>query len=289
MAKGLEKLKERISWFREKKPAYKEILDFYEAVWEAQDQIRSILKVQSVEIGEDLKEMKIREGFPLLKKEDFRVDVLASQKLFESVLQLGGKAPTRLREEMAKIKNALLSKTLDLEGLLSRYLDKKFLQDRADELKIDYPTLAFLVQTSVEPSLKANASCFKEEKITVDNWGKGYCPICGSHPRMAEFKGEGGKRYLVCSFCSYEWRIRRLTCPFCGNNDPNTLRYLFAEQEEYYRVDLCDKCHQYLKTIDSRKIDYEPVLMLEDLVTFHLDILASKEGFQSPAPVLGTA
>ncbi len=287
MTEGFEQLKKRISWFREKKPVYKEILDFYEVIWEAQDEIEAAVKVKPIEIKESLKEMKLREGFPLLKKEDFYVDISASQKLFASILERGEKFPTRLREEMAKLKQAFLDKSLDIEKVLSKYLDEKFLKDTADEFKIDYPALSFLVRTSVEPSIKANAGQFKGEKITLDNWPNGYCPICGSQPRIAEVRGEGGQKYALCSFCGYEWRIARVTCPFCGNKDQKTLHYLFVEEEEYYRADFCDQCHQYLKGVDSRKLDYKPVLLLEDLVTFHLDILASKKGFQRPVPLFG--
>jgi FdhE protein len=274
--------KERIAWFREKRPAYRQILDFYEGIWEAQNNIKITLDIPPVEIEENLKKIRLREGFPLLNKEDFHVDVSAAKKVFEAILQLGEKSPPGLRGEMEKIKQAILNKTLDIETLLSSYLDEKFLQDTAYQLKIDCPALSFFVRTSVEPSVKANVRQLREP-ITLDIWSKGYCPICGSAPCMALFRKDGGKRYVLCSFCGYEWQIQRLTCPFCGNREHKNLHYFFAEGNEGYRVDLCDQCHQYIKTVDSRNLDYEPVLTLEDLVTLHLDILASQQGFQRPA------
>ena len=53
---------------------------------------------------------------------------------------------------------------------------------------------------------------------------------------------------------------------------------------EAYRVDLCDQCKGYIKTVDSRKLDYEPDLSLEDIVTIHLDIHALKKGYKRPVP-----
>lgn len=282
MDDDLGQFKERVAWFREKRPAYRQILDFYEGIWEAQNGIKATLNIPPIEIEENLKKIKFRKGFPLLNKEDFHVDVSAAKKVFEATLQLGEKSPSRLREEMERIKQTILHKTLDIETMLSGYLDEKFLQDTANNLEIDYPILSFLVRTGVEPSIRANTAHFKESPITIDVWSNGYCPICGSAPCMALFRKDGGKRYVLCSFGGYEWQIQRLTCPFCGNKDHKTLRYFFAEGNEGYRVDLCDQCHQYIKTVDSRNLGYEPVLALEDLVTLHLDILASQQGFQRP-------
>ncbi|MDD5450951.1 MAG: formate dehydrogenase accessory protein FdhE [Desulfovibrionales bacterium] len=288
MDNGLSQIKERIALFREKMPVYRQVLDFYEGIREAQNEIKTTVDIPPVEIERKLKNNKFREGVSLLNKEDFQVDVLNARKVFESILQLGEKAPPKLREEMVKINQAVLQKDLDIEAVLSNHLDETFLQDTAYQLKIDSAVLSFLVRTGIEPSIKAYASAYLrnvrqfKEPIPIDIWSKGYCPICGSAPCMALFGKDGGKRYVLCSFCGHEWQIQRLICPFCGNNDHKTLRYFFADGNEDYRVDLCDQCHQYIKTVDSRNLDYEPVLALEDLVTLHLDILASQQGFQRP-------
>jgi len=46
---------------------------------------------------------------------------------------------------------------------------------------------------------------------------------------------------------------------------------------------LCGKCHQYIKTIDFRKIE-ESDPVLEDLATLHLDVLATQKGYKRPVP-----
>ncbi len=51
-----------------------------------------------------------------------------------------------------------------------------------------------------------------------------------------------------------------------------------------YRIDLCDNCRQYIKTIDTRKLTHDPNLYLEDMTTLHLDILATTQGYKRPAP-----
>jgi len=100
---------------------------------------------------------------------------------------------------------------------------------------------------------------------------------------LKPIEGEVGKRYLLCSFCSYQGEIDRLFCPFCSNNDQRSLYYFHGEGEEAHRIDLCDKCHQYIKTIDYRNLaESDPVL--EDLATLHLDILAIQKGYKRPVP-----
>mgnify|MGYP005848174197 CR=1 FL=1 len=100
---------------------------------------------------------------------------------------------------------------------------------------------------------------------------------------MSELRGEG-QRYFLCPFCGFNWLGERLKCPFCENRDHESLHYFYEEGQEAYRVDVCDKCRQYIKTIDARKLVYEPDLNLEDIATIRLDILVSEKGFKRPVP-----
>jgi len=51
---------------------------------------------------------------------------------------------------------------------------------------------------------------------------------------------------------------------------------LRAENEEYFRVDLCGQCNNYLKTLDLREISGPIILPLDDVATWHLDLIAQK-------------
>ena len=85
-------------------------------------------------------------------------------------------------------------------------------------------------------------------------------------------------RYALCASCGCEWRVDRLCCCVCGNKEPGTLQYFRAEGEEAHRVDLCDACRHYIKTIDCRSLQAsDPVL--EDLATAHLDVAALQKGY----------
>lgn len=74
-----------------------------------------------------------------------------------------------------------------------------------------------------------------------------------------------------------------MSCPVCGNKEQGSLTYFYGEGEDAYRIDLCDKCHYYIKTIDYRALDeFDPCL--DDLATLHLDLLASRKGYARTVP-----
>ena len=71
--KDLEKLKKEIERHKEKNPAYEKILDFYAKVREKQLNSTPTLSRASIETKEDMRALQIKEGFPLINKEDFKV------------------------------------------------------------------------------------------------------------------------------------------------------------------------------------------------------------------------
>ena len=106
----------------------------------------------------------------------------------------------------------------------------------------------------------------------------GTCPVCGSAPILSLLEDEG-RRKLVCSFCWYLWPAKRVQCPYCDGSGSDDMHYFYSEAEKDTRVDLCDICQKYIKTIDTRKtarLIYPP---LEHISTMHLDIKAQEMGF----------
>ncbi|MEW6215613.1 MAG: formate dehydrogenase accessory protein FdhE, partial [Nitrospirota bacterium] len=245
-----------------------------------QEGIKSNINVTPIEIRDDLITLQIKEGFPLINREDFTLDLSSSVELFESLCQIGKNATTKMWEDIQKIEQAAKDGALYLDELLRRHSDTNYLNKIIEDLKLDKAILKFLVHMSVKPFINANVENLKD-KIDLNIWLRGYCPICGSFPQMSELRGEG-QRYFLCSFCGFKWPGERLKCPFCENRDHESLDYFYAEGQEAYRVDLCNKCNQYIKTVDTRKLDYEPDLNLENITTIHLDILASEKGFKRP-------
>ena len=190
-----------------------------------------------------------------------------------------------MADQVKKIEEALDKKKRDLKKLLNGGVNESKIEEITDEFGLDKKLFSFFIQESIRPSIEAGVEKIFNE-LDTETWLKGFCPICGSLPYLSLLKEEVGKRYLLCSYCGYQWRIERLVCPFCKNKEQESLQYFYGEGEEAYRIDLCDKCHQYIKTIDLRKIEeIDPAL--EDLATLHLDILASQKGYKRPSPTPG--
>src|SRR5262249_10943336 len=77
------------------------------------------------------------------------------------------------------------------------------------------------------------------------------CPHCGGAPQVAVLEtGDGGPRQLLCATCLTLWPLRRVVCPSCGEEREKQLAYFRSPDLNHVRVDACDSCGRYLKTID---------------------------------------
>lgn len=112
---------------------------------------------------------------------------------------------------------------------------------------------------------------------------QGACPFCRHAPAagvLREDKGaETTARSLVCSLCSQEWRFARVLCPSCLEERPEKLPRFTADEIPWIRIDACDTCRRYLKSVDfTRNPDAEAAV--DELASTPLDILAREEGYE---------
>jgi formate dehydrogenase accessory protein FdhE len=111
------------------------------------------------------------------------------------------------------------------------------------------------------------------------------CPVCGYYADMAALNAnENGKRYLHCSLCEHLWQFKRVACSVCGTVEAGSLEYLAVEGEAAYRIDTCDKCGGYIKTVRIEKFeDIDGLdLTVENIITPHLDSAALRKGYRRP-------
>jgi len=191
-----------------------------------------------------------------------------------------------LETEIAQIQAALPVKPSEQE----LFVTQAFIPgtNLLTSLKLNLPpdTFGLLLNHTVKLFMKQYA----KEVISLcelEQWLKGYCPVCGSRPSFAVLEKENGKRYLFCGLCEVKWRFQRLGCPYCFNNES---QFFTVEGMDKYRVYFCEECRGYIKTLDEKKAGEEEIdLFWEDINTVHLDLLAISEGYfnkqadQSPA------
>jgi Protein involved in formate dehydrogenase formation len=106
------------------------------------------------------------------------------------------------------------------------------------------------------------------------------CPLCSSLPLLGVLRpeGDGAKRHLVCSWCLHEWPFRRIFCPSCGEEAEPKLPVYVADQFPHIRVEACDTCHHYLRTIDLTK-DGHAIPIVDDLAAIPLTLWAQEHNY----------
>jgi FdhE protein len=107
------------------------------------------------------------------------------------------------------------------------------------------------------------------------------CPLCSSKPQVGVLRpeGDGGKRLLICSLCATEWDYRRILCPSCGEEDVNKLAVYTADGFGHVRVEACDACRRYIKTVDLTK-DGHAIPAVDELATIPLNLWASQHEYE---------
>lgn len=145
--------------------------------------------------------------------------------------------------------------------------------------------LNFLVRAAIEPSLTAGVTALaewlkkQEHPSNQEIRQTGTCPICGSLPHMLELREKEGFRFAFCSICQHDFRIRRLACPVCDNTDTDKLKFFTVPEEPGFRVETCDSCKSYIKTIDFRAFDRQSLPAFNDLESLALDFIAQDQGY----------
>jgi hypothetical protein len=112
------------------------------------------------------------------------------------------------------------------------------------------------------------------------------CPSCGRSPLVSVLRedrvAETVRRSLVCSFCTTEWEFPRVVCPKCREERPEKLPRFTALEIPWMRVDACDTCRGYLKSVDlTKNPDAEPVV--DELGSTPLDVIAREQGYSKLA------
>lgn len=98
-------------------------------------------------------------------------------------------------------------------------------------------------------------------------------------------EAEGARRNLVCGLCLTEWHYVRVVCSACGERQFDALPVFTAEQFPAARLDACDTCRRYLKTVDATK-DGHAVAIVDDLASVPLDLWAREQGYVRLRPNL---
>lgn len=111
------------------------------------------------------------------------------------------------------------------------------------------------------------------------------CPRCGGAPQLSMLDAagaaseEGSSRQLLCAGCLTPWPFRRVLCPYCGEEDERKLGYYQSPALEHLRVEACDSCGRYLKSVDLAKLGLA-VPLVDEVAGAALDVWARDHGYE---------
>jgi FdhE protein len=172
---------------------------------------------------------------------------------------------------------AIRLREVDLRGWWDEALAGRpeSIERQAEALSIDPALARSVLRLALLPELSA-CSCVLAALRHDGAWDKGDCPHCGSPPVLAEARGLEGRRILRCGLCAAEWPGDRLRCTSCGEADSRALRSTYVEGEgDRFRLACCDRCGVALKIVSTLGPISPPGLLVTELATIHLDMIAS--------------
>jgi len=139
------------------------------------------------------------------------------------------------------------------------------------------PTEELIAWTFLQPYAEYLADHTRKEPIHAT---PSHCPVCGTRPQVGVLRpeGDGAKRSLICALCAHEWDYRRVVCPSCGEENPHKLAVYTAEGFGHVRVEACDSCHSYIKTVDLSKNGLA-LPVVDELATIPLNLWATEHGY----------
>lgn len=123
--------------------------------------------------------------------------------------------------------------------------------------------------------------------LRLEHYTHPVCPFCNRKPGLGVLRplGDGAQRKMFCGFCLAEWEFRRIVCPGCGEENHAKLPVYTAETIPHIRVECCDSCHTYIKTIDLAKNGLADPLV-DELASLPLDLWAQERGYTKLRPNL---
>ena len=219
----------------------------------------------------------------------------------EPALRLAELPPRKLERRFGRFCEALRRSGTDVLGEAGISLHRATSRDRTEILRLtvkrespddvaaslgcEIAPLAFYSRAFLQAVVEALAP---SEAPTAGGEPQLSCPCCGWPPQVAILRDEPevkSRRLLLCALCSTSWSFPRLACPSCGEMDSEKLLCHEVETRAHLRVEECQTCRGYLKTIDLRQAGLA-VPVVDDIASVELDIWAAERGLWKICPNL---
>lgn len=221
-----------------------------------------------------------RSKVPFLAGAELHLEKSLIRPLLAHLVQMACRSRTPKMATLAAVAQSELDNLTLFKASLHQ--DSNHLTEIAGALGVDCEALQAVAALLPVPFLQA-CNRHWNQSVRVD-WAEGYCPICGAWPAFAEVRGIERSRYLRCGRCGGEWQMHCLSCPYCGITDHNELVSLVAENgASNVVIDACKRCLGYVKVFTTLQGSPPAKVILDDLASVELDVVAAEQGYKRPA------
>lgn len=220
------------------------------------------------------------EGVPLLHERTLHVDSPRVVRLIRSLAATASEGDMKGAISLRRYRPSE-GEVLDLISAAVRQA-KDEISLQAHQCQVDEGALASVAHLATLPLLQSCGHLLKSRRPT--SWPHGYCPVCAAWPILAERRGLDRSRRLRCGRCAADWEVQWLYCVYCGERDHKQLGSLEPDDGgDMLKVETCATCRGYLKSIATLQAFPPLELLLQDLETVELDLIALNRGFMRPA------
>jgi len=176
-------------------------------------------------------------------------------------------------ERLTTLQLALATQYRSADAALPRYLD--WLAVSAPAPIAEAATR--ITTMPVDPSVDGAEAFILEALLQV--FPPDPCPYCKA-PVVSLLReaAHGSRRSQVCGVCLTESPAPRLGCAACGEQRVEVLPIFRSDATEPARIDACDTCRAYVKTIDLTR-DAGACPIADDLASVSLDLWAREQGY----------
>lgn len=226
---------------------------------------------------------RLARGLPWIDRESLGSDPGPAERILRELIEDIRSSAASNRHVLDALQASIDSGSLSAADFLRAILDRDApgIDSMAERAGVPTQILHFVGIFLARPFLAAAARGFDASLVDPEAAGAA-CPACGAEPALAFLLPDDGQRRFWCRCCATEWPVRRLRCLSCGNDDAGTLGYFCVGEETGRRVDYCEKCRRYIRTVDLRATargSRAAIADLEDLSNGDLDAAAARERF----------
>ncbi len=226
---------------------------------------------------------RLNQRKPILGEDNFIIEEKELEFIFDLIFPTFKQFFARIEQQVTRIEELYDKRKLPLRKLCVAQLvgDKAPFMEISKKYDVPVTLLEKVIEFVSSPYLELCAE-FYNKKLAKFNWRQPFCPICGNVPTIAMVNEKKSTRNLWCRFCDTVWTFFEMVCPFCLNPDSASQKIIFHSDRKPIRIDACDKCNNYIKTIDELISPQIMHISVKNVETFYLDMVAKKLGYNTP-------